>query len=125
MATNKSSGIASAYRVFIGLAPHELPLSITRSYDFSGGASWIEDLGSAQENGQIEWVQAVYVDNSLNAQSVSLYCPITNQTITVGANKQAYLPVLAVNPPKFVVNSTGNVVVNISYLNFAVSAIVF
>ena len=49
----KISGLIAALRVYIGLAPHELPLSISRTYDFSLASSFIEDLSSAQENGQI------------------------------------------------------------------------
>ena len=118
----KISGVAAAFRVFIGLAPHELPLAISRSYDFSASTSYVEDLSGAQENGQIEWVQAVYVDNSLNGSPVSLFFASTQQTITLAPYQQSYIPVLSMNPPKVVVSSSGGITVNVSYLNFAVPA---
>ena len=120
MAQNKTGGSATGYRVFVGLAPKELPLAISRTYDFSAQTSYLEDLQVAQEAGQIEWVQALFCDNSQNAQPTSFYFPITNQTIVIAPYSQAYVPVLSVNPPKITVSSAGGVIVNVSYMNFAV-----
>ena len=43
-------------------------------------------------------LQGVFIDNSLNAQAVTLTFQPTGQVLTIAANTQAYLPVVCPNP---------------------------
>lgn len=103
--------------------PKEGPKTIRTLLVFGGGVnSYTVDFGQNQALGQIAFIQGVYVDNSANAQAVSIFCQMTNQVITIQANTQQYVPVLAGTPPQFVVTSGGTANVPIYWLNVPLPA---
>lgn len=111
-------------RIFNGLAPAELPKALPHSFDFSAVSSIHFDLRKARDEAKIAWVQTVYIDNSANAQPISVKSAITNQTVTCPPNCQGYFPVLAAEPD-FILSTTGGVVVLLQFINVMMPASVW
>ncbi len=89
--------------------------------DFSVGPFYSIDLQNTQALKQFSMVQAVFIDNKDNANSITIANQITGQAITIGANKQAYLNILCPNPAQLTFQSNGGVVVKVDLLNFPVT----
>ena len=93
--------------------------SIHVTIDFSLGATFSLDLSQIQNSGAMDSVQTLYVDNSGNAGDLNLTMGLTQQTITLPAGAQAYLPILQGNPPVLSINApVGTPIVNVWLLNF-------
>lgn len=76
------------------------------------------DLTNEIIQNHISQLQGVYIDNSANAQTVTIQVQGTQQKVSIGANRQAYLPLLI--PPgqeAFTFTSTGGVLVPLFFLN--------
>lgn len=123
---------AAGLEVFCGLAPRKGPKALRFDCDLSiynstlANGAQIIDLEDPISKDKIEFVQSVYIDNSLNAAPLILTCGITNQSIQCPANAQGYFSVLAPNPAKFTAASTTtNLVIPIFFLNFPVAALVW
>jgi hypothetical protein len=114
-----------AYGVYCGLAPKKGPRSIRISVDFSVFNPYVFDLTIAQETDQIEWVQAIYCDNSANPSPVSLSFGSTNQTLTWPGYSQGYLECLCPNSPHVIAKTSGTPIVHFHFLNFPVANIVW
>lgn len=124
---NKISGLLTSFRVYIGLAPKTLPKTLPFTVDFSTVATQSFDLTKEIAGDKLEWVQSFYVDNSANPMPLVLTMQDTGQVITWPANSQGYMPVLAINPPKFTLSTTvsSGLVINIQALSFAVPAAIW
>lgn len=124
MATNKVTG-RSSYELPNGLYPEKGPRGMPQTYDFTSVTSIDVDFTQTEMLDRLEYVQTIYVDNSLNASSFSIYFNSLNQTLTWPPNSQGYLPVLCSNPPKFTVSSVGGVIVAVEFLSIALPAIIW
>jgi hypothetical protein len=116
----------TSYKVSCGYAPKDGPRAIPIEIDLASEISpFTVDLSLSQSLDRLEFVQAVYVDNSLNASSFSLRFAVTGQTLTWPAFTQGYLQTLSPEKPVAVATSAGNVVVGIQFLNFPVANILW
>ena len=94
------------------------PMSIPINCDLQINTQVNVDLSSNVQQGFIDFISTVYVDNSLNSAETSIRVDGgTNQIIKCPANSQGYFNILAVNPPKFIVSTTGGVIVPLQFLN--------
>lgn len=95
--------------------------------DFSLGTTYQLDLSQIQSQGQIDSVQTLYIDNSVNTGTITIVMQgPTLQSVTLPPNSQAYLPVLQGNPP--VLNfsvASGAPVVNVQLMNFFLPPVIW
>lgn len=96
----------TAYSVFNGMAPTEGPKALTINFDLSETGSMSDDLLLENTNGVIQFVQTVYVDNSLNPNDLTIYFPITRQKLVIPATAQGNWPVFSPDQTQFTVSTT-------------------
>jgi hypothetical protein len=104
--------------VYNGFVPCNGPKSCPVPLDFSVTTSWQLDLTNLNLQGYMEAVQTMFIDNSLNAQSLSILCSVTNQNIIIPPQSQGYVPTLQPNPSVLTLTTTGAVLVTVQLLNF-------
>lgn len=73
------------------------PTGLNVGLDFTAVDNVTGDLGLEQMSGTIDYVQSIYIDNSLNTKSLSITFSGTQYTITVKAGVQGIFPVIAAN----------------------------
>lgn len=103
------------------LGPKAVPVRV----DLTVNTAFTLDLATLNAFNTIDFVQTLFVDNSLNPAATYIYNGVSQQTLVVPAMAQAYLPFLCPNPGRFTVTSAGGVVVPIEMLNFPVSPAVW
>lgn len=97
--------------------------AVTALCDFSASGipadGYVIDTTPYINRMQLRVVQTVYLDNSNNNGYAEVYNPTFNQSFSLPAGYQGYFPILGakVSANKFQVTSTGNKVVNVSFLN--------
>lgn len=75
------------------------PVGVNVSLDFTGGDNISGDLALEQSQGAIEYVQAIYIDNSANTKSLSITFAGLGYNITVKAGVQGTFPILCQQGP--------------------------
>ena len=86
------------------------------------------DLSAQTQNGTIDQIQSVYVDNSLNGSPITILCLETGHSLIVPAVSQAFLPVFCQFPAThvtFLFSSGGAVNVPLFFLNQPMPACVW
>ncbi len=101
--------------------PPEGPKAAPLTLDFSQTSSYQLNFQSIIDQNYVSVIQAMYIDNSLNPQPLSITMQGSNQTITIAPGRQAYLNVLAPYPVQVSFSTTGVILVRISLLNFPVT----
>lgn len=121
-----------AARVFVGLIPVALPKAMFVSLDFtaatgSDGADIEIDLEVQEEQYRLEFVQSVFVDNTLSKQDFTLKALSSQHWLTIASGKQAMLPILAPPSCKFTgsIAAAASGVVKVQFANFYVPPIVW
>jgi hypothetical protein len=99
------------------MIPKEGPKTFPITIDLTVSQSVLVDMSLNQALAQISMVQSLFVDNRENAQPTLIRSEVTGQVISIPPRAQAYVPILVPNPVKFIVASTGGVVVPIQVLN--------
>jgi hypothetical protein len=123
---NATTTVPNPIKVNIGSAPAEGRLCVPYNIDFTAQQTATIDLTNIQQMQQrISFVQTVYVDNSLNAQPVTLTMANTSQKLTVPANSQAYLPMALSLQNSIVVATTGGIVLPLQLFNFGIAPFVW
>lgn len=108
-----------AWPVSFGNAPKDGSRAMMQALNFALESPVGVNLTYEQESGRLEFVQSIYVDNSNNTATLTATFQGTQQTISVPAGYQAYLPVLAtLDNPKMSFATTGTPTVNIWLLSF-------
>jgi hypothetical protein len=103
----------------LGCPPgREGEITIPVDFDFSAGADHVADFSALESKGVIANVQSFYIDNLANPQAVSVTDPTTQQTITIPALSQAYMPLLSKAPNQLNISGTGTATVTINFNNF-------
>lgn len=120
--SNQTFGNNVSFPVYNALIPKEGPKVLPYTCNFGTNSSYVIDLQNAQASGKISLVQTVYIDNSLNAQPVTVTSNTTNQKVTAPPYYQGYFPILSQNPPRFTISSAGTVSVGIMLMNIPVQA---
>lgn len=85
--------------------------------DFTAAQSILTDLSQQQQQGRITFIQSLYIDNSQNTAFVDIISSGNNLRYRVPPGSEAILPFFVQNPPTFVCNSTGNVIVPFFVMN--------
>lgn len=98
-----SSGAAGAFPVSYGYYPHEGSRCVSAAYNWTAQASFTEDMGQLVARGVETTIQTVFIDNSGNAQSVTLTANGTGQVITCPASSQGFFPFLLTGIPGFTI----------------------
>lgn len=75
----------------------ELPVTL----DFTNAGTLFDDLAAEMQAGQIDFVQSVYIDNSLNAASLLITFLDTGMNITAQPYSQGIYPVIAGGVPRY------------------------
>jgi hypothetical protein len=123
---NATTTTPNPVKVNNGTAPAEGRLCIPYQIDFTAAQSAVIDLTNIQQMQQrISFVQTVFVDNSLNAQPVTLTMANTNQKLTVPANSCAYLPMALSLQNVITVQTTGGIVLQLQLFNFGIAPFVW
>lgn len=78
--------------------------------DMTGVDEWLIDLQNQVQQGIIDCVAGIYVDNSANAQYAT-FAFESGQRLIVPPKHQAYLPVLSDGPPRIKLTSPGSTAV--------------
>src|SRR5258708_31897673 len=66
----------------------------------------------------LEAAQTIFVDNSLNAATLTVTCSETGQIITFPAKSCGYVPLLQPIPGTIDIFTTGGIIINIQLLNY-------
>lgn len=74
--------------------PSSGPVGIPVGLDFTGGDNAVGDLALEMMQGVLEFVQAIYIDNSKNTKSLTITFSGMAYNITVKAGVQGIFPVI-------------------------------
>lgn len=116
------------YRIANGLAPRNLPKALTVDLDFSLQASYHINLELATERDRIDFVQSIFIDNSQNAQPLTITFWVSRQTVVCPPNAQGYFPVYVPEAPKMDISlpaTVANTDTRIQFLNVPMPACVW
>lgn len=105
--------------------PKEGPKVVPINVDLTTGAAVLVDLVVDVEMGIISFVQGVFIDNSENTESITVSTETVNQSVTLEAGAQGFVPLFASNTPKFTFQSAGAVVVPVFFYNVPLPACVW
>jgi hypothetical protein len=86
--------------IFNMTLPAEGPVSVPMNFDMALLTSYDIDLTQAINDKVISFISGAWVDNSDNAQALTITCDGTNQAIIFPASKQGWIPLYITNPPK-------------------------
>lgn len=121
-----------AVRCHNGLAPTILSKAVVTAFDFtlatgSNGEDIIADFQLIEADSRLDFVQGVYIDNSVSGQAFSLTAQISGQKLLIASGKQAYLPIIAPPGATFLgeVAAATEKVIPVFFLNFPVPAFVW
>lgn len=84
------------------------------------------DLSSLTEQGNIEFIASVFIDNADNTAPFTLTVDGgSNQRLIMPARGQGYLPIIVNNPPKFIASTTVALIVPMYFMNAPMQPIVW
>jgi hypothetical protein len=112
------AAIAGQQHVYNAIIPDEGPRAVGFELDFVNYNENDIDFTYAYEQKQMTVVQAVWVDNTANAEE--LVITATNaprQVIKVGPGIQGAFPVISAIRPKFALTTNGSCIVNVIFVN--------
>lgn len=110
--------VRPAFKTSGGITPiqgnRELPTVLL----LAAAQTFGDDLSAEMTQGDMDLIQSVYIDNSLNASNVSIqFTGGTAQKITCPSNAQGYFPVVPMGRVVFVAASAGGVNVPVIWSN--------
>ncbi len=111
------SKVLRAFPVFNGYAPAQGPKAINIPLDFTNTARIEFDTVQEEQNGEIQYIQTVYVDNASNPNALTLQFDQTMQRIVVPAYAQGPWPVICGSNFRCVATTTEGVVCSAILLN--------
>jgi hypothetical protein len=82
------------------------PKCVPTFVDFSNAASVLLDGSQIVQQGKIEYLQGVFIDNSSNANTLSLTMSTTGQKIVAPAQSQGYYSIMVPDPPQITAETT-------------------
>lgn len=114
------------YKTYNCAVPKKESISIPITMDFTGGNTVsIIDLTLTVDNQVFEFLQAIFIDNSANASSLTVVASVTGQSLVIPPLSQAYMPVVIGDQPVITGTSSGGVKVPLQLLNFPISTLVW
>ncbi len=120
MALSLNQQVTSYFSVQGLQVPPEGPKAIPLILDFSITNEYDLNLQNMVQRNFISQVQALWVDNSANADSLTINFPGL-QSVIIGGGRQGYVNVLCPNPPVMSFVSAGGVISKIVLLNYPVT----
>lgn len=96
------------------------PLALPYYADLSSATSADIDLSAETQQGFIDFINGVYIDNLDNGSNFSITCGGTNQKVICPANSQGYFSLMVPNPPTFIAQSGGGVKVPLIFYNIPI-----
>ena len=120
MALSLNQQVTSYFSVQGLQVPPEGPKAIPLILDFSVTNEYDLNLQNMVQRNFISQVQALWVDNSANASSLTINFPGL-QSVIIGGGRQGYVNVLCPNPPVMSFVSAGGVISKIVLLNYPVT----
>ncbi len=113
-------------QAFNGLVPPEGPRAIPIPLlNFTSAPSQSFDFLLASEQTRLSMVQCIWFDNRLNTVPIEIQWNGLGQVTRIPPRAQGYVPVLVLNPPKFIVNCTGGTAAQLTLLNVPMPACVW
>lgn len=128
MTTTDIAGQFLPFNIKNSAVPPEGPKAVRIPLNFSLATSLLADLTmlvQGQPNPQMSYVQTLFIDNSINGQSLSIITDALVQTVVIPPFSQAYVPILQPNFPKIIFQSSGAVLCEAFALNFPVAPAVW
>src|ERR1700735_1530474 len=92
------------------VSPRELPVNL----DFTKTAIITDDLGPEMQQSQIEFIQSVWIDNSNNADIMTIQFN-NGQNIEAQPGSQGVYPVISSGLLRYVAQSAGGVIVPVIF----------
>lgn len=93
-----SSGSIASYGVYNMSVPSKGPKVIKQTIDLQTALTRLVDFTLPIQQGIIDYIQGVYVDNFAGAQVITIQSEITGHTIYVPAASTLFCPLLTANP---------------------------
>lgn len=114
-----ASGGAGIMPIGFGYYPQEGSRCVTAQYNWLTQAGYAEDFSQLVDRGMATAIQAVYVDNSTNTQSVTFTIGGTGQVITCPASSQGIFPLFMTGQPTLQITTQApiNAVTRCYFLN--------
>lgn len=111
--------------IFNATSPKQ-PKALPLVFNFVTQNVYNVDLSVQQQFNTIDFVQALFIDNSTGTAAISVTSPVTRQTLVCPPKSQGYFPFLQPVPIQFTVSSTGGqTAAIIECLNFPVGGVVW
>lgn len=111
--------------VYNGRFPTQGPKVVPVPLDFSLQQSFTIDLTQSARLKQIDIIQGVFFDNSLNTTPLTIVTKTTNQNLSCPGSSQGYLPLFAGDTPIFTVTCQGGHRATIFFNNIPLPAAVW
>lgn len=115
----------AAHKVYACAEPKKGSQVVSLDLNLVSNDTSIVDFTVSEFASVIEFIQSLYIDNSLNASSVTVLMDVTNQKITIPPNSQAYIKILGSERGKFTFTSAGGVTVPVQFCNFPTDTIIW
>lgn len=96
-----ASGRAGIFPIGFGYLPPEGSRCVMAQYDWTAQTGYADDLSQLVARGVETSIQSVFVDNSSNAQPVSILVNGTNHLIVTPARSQGFYPIFFTGAPGF------------------------
>ncbi len=126
MVTQTDTNQFGSKKVSWGLGPEKGPRSFPITFDFSKGTTLSINLLQQVQKDDLEFIQAVFVDNSTNFAELSITDSITGEKLIWPAGSQGYLPFMCGGNPVFTVTSLASELsIPAQLLTFALPAILW
>lgn len=95
--------------------------------DFSNAAQIMLDGSVIVQQGKIEYLQGVFVDNSSNLNNLSLTMSTTNQVIICPKKSQGYFTIMCPDPPQIIAatSQTANLIIPFFFYNVPIQPAVW
>lgn len=101
--------------------PKVVPVNV----DFTGVAQVLLDGSALVQQGKIEYLQGVFIDNSTNINNLSLTMSTTGQVIICPKKSQGYFSIMVPDPPQIVANTPVGVVIPMFFYNVPIQPAVW
>ena len=123
------SGLSLGFRYGVNnvIIPKNGPATIPALLDFTSTAEIEIDGELVVSQGQIEYLQGVFIDNADNPDTLTLTMGTTGQRIVCPKNSQGYFAIMVPNPPRIVAQSAqaGNKKIRLFFYNVPIQSLVW
>lgn len=112
------------FEVFPMVLPEMGPRTVPDKISFVAGQVEELDLTQLIDNGWLDYISGVYVDNFGNAGTITLVCSGSNQRFIIAPDTAGYYPLLIPNSPKVTLLNTESETVTFQWYNIPIFPVV-